>query len=93
MRSPVEISDELGDVVGQLMREGLSPQTHARLEHAIGDKGLGGSGSSGDFGSLIGSMFGGQAGGQASSGGSGGVGDVVHQRQPWGPAPTEPVHA
>lgn len=66
-----------GDVVGQLMREGLSPQTHARLEHAIGDKGLGGSGSSSDLGSLIGSMFGGQPGGQASSGGSGGLGDVL----------------
>jgi uncharacterized membrane protein YebE (DUF533 family) len=59
----------LGDVVGQLMREGLSPQTRSRIEHAAG----GGADSSGGLGQIIGSMLGGQAGGQ----GSGGLGGLL----------------
>ncbi len=63
----------LGDVVGQLMRDGLSPQTHSRIEHAMGERGLGGVDSSGGLGGLIGNIFGGQSGGQ----GAGGLGDVL----------------
>jgi hypothetical protein len=60
-------SDESWDVVGQLMREGLSPQTRSRIEHAAG----GGEDSSGGLGQIIGSMLGRQAG--QGSGGLGGL--------------------
>ena len=45
------------------MREGLSPQTRSRIEHAAG-----GGADTGGLGQSIGSMLGGQTGGQGSSG-------------------------
>ncbi len=62
----------LGDVVGQLLREGLSSQTRSRLEHSVGESGLGGLGTGGGLGDLLGSVLGG-----GSSGSSGGLGDLV----------------
>ena len=62
-----------GDIVGELMREGLSPQTRGRIEHALGDTGLGGSAGGADIGGLLGNMF----GGQQVEGGSGGLGDLL----------------
>lgn len=69
----------LGDVVGQLMRDGLNPQTQGRIEHAIGEQGLGAAGNSPDLGALLGGLFG--AGGTSGQGGggqgAGGLGDVL----------------
>ncbi len=73
----------LGDVVGQLMRDGLNPQTKGRIEHAVGEQGLGAAGNAPDLGALLGGLLGGQsggqsAGGQATSGASaGGLGDLL----------------
>lgn len=75
----------LGDVVGQLMRDGLNPKTQGRIEHAVGEQGLGGAAGSPDLGALLGGLFGGggqttsgqAASGQGASGGSGGLGDVL----------------
>ena len=73
----------LGDVVGQLMRDGLSPQTQNRIEHAVGTDGLGAAGNSPDLGALLGGLLGGQAGGgstgaQGAGGqGAGGLADVL----------------
>lgn len=62
-----------GDVIGQLMRDGLSPQTQGRIEHAVGADGLGTAGNSPDLGALLGGLLGGQAGG----GSAGGIGEVL----------------
>lgn len=64
-----------GDIVGELMRQGMSPQTQQRIEHATGPDGLGGASGAPDLGAVLGSVFG---GGQSSGGGSaGGLGDVL----------------
>jgi uncharacterized membrane protein YebE (DUF533 family) len=73
----------LGDVIGQLMRDGLSPQTQNRIEHAVSADGLGSAGNSPDLGALLGSLLGGQAGSGSASGqdagslGAGSLGDVL----------------
>jgi hypothetical protein len=54
----------LGDIVGQLMREGLSPQTQNRIEHAVGADGLGAPGNSPYLGALLGGLLGGLSKGQ-----------------------------
>jgi uncharacterized membrane protein YebE (DUF533 family) len=51
----------LGDIVGQLMRDGLSPATQKRLQNAIGESGIGGLGSDGGIGEMLGSVLGGGA--------------------------------
>lgn len=64
-----------GDIVGELMRQGMSPQTQQRIEHATGPNGLGGESGAPDLGAVLGSVLG---GGQSSGGGSaGGLGDVL----------------
>ena len=64
-----------GDIVGELMRQGMSPQTQQRIEHATGPNGLGGESGAPDLGAVLGSVFG---GGESSGGGSaGGLGDVL----------------
>jgi len=69
----------LGDIVGELMRQGMAPQTKQRIEHATGVNGLGSATGSPDLGALLGSMLGGGSGGQSSAGGQsgGGLGDVL----------------
>ena len=73
----------LVDVIGQLMRDGLSPQTQNRIEHAVSADGLGSAGNSPDLGALLGSLLGGQAGSGSASGqdagslGAGSLGDVL----------------
>ncbi|MEM7461354.1 MAG: tellurite resistance TerB family protein [Pseudomonadota bacterium] len=62
----------LGDVVGQLLRDGISPQTKSRIEHAIGENGLGGAN-----GPDIGSLFKNVLAGQSGQSGAGGIGDVL----------------
>lgn len=61
-----------GDVVGTSMREGLSPQTRSRIEHAIGDGGIGAPGATQGLDQMLGSLFG-QGGSAQQSGGLGGL--------------------
>ena len=67
----------LGDVVGQLMKQGMNPATQSRLQHAMGEGGLGG------LGDILGSALGGSSSGgsaaAASQGGglAGGLGGLL----------------
>jgi len=61
----------LDAVVGQLMRSGLSPTSRARLEHSMGENGLGGSGGSGGLGDILSGMLGEGATGASAAGGGG----------------------
>ena len=72
----------LGDIVGQLMRDGLSPATQQRLQNAVGEGGLGGlGGSAGGSGlnDLLGSVLGGGRTGDSPATGSdqGGLGGLL----------------
>lgn len=68
----------LGDVVGELMRQGMSPQTKQRIEHATGSNGLGGASGAPDLGAVLGSILAGSDGGQSGgSQGSGSLGDIL----------------
>jgi uncharacterized membrane protein YebE (DUF533 family) len=58
----------LGDVVGQLMKQGMNPATQSRLQHAIGEGGLGG------LGDILGSALGGSSSGGSAGGQGGGSG-------------------
>ena len=60
----------MGDVVGQLMREGLSPATQDRLQHAVGRSGLGG------LGDALNSVLGGNKPGSADGGLGGLLGSI-----------------
>ena len=67
-----------GDIVGELIRQGMSPQTQERIEHATGPDGLGGAEGSADLGAILGSILGGSSSGSASGGSaSGGLGDIL----------------
>jgi uncharacterized membrane protein YebE (DUF533 family) len=63
-----------GDIVGELMRQGMSPQTQSRVEHATGPAGLGSASGSADLGAILGSVLGGSSSGGGSAGG---LGDVL----------------
>ncbi|MDJ0513742.1 MAG: DUF533 domain-containing protein, partial [Methyloceanibacter sp.] len=63
-----------GDIVGEMLRQGMSPQTQQRIEHATGPQGLGGEQGSADLGAILGSVLGGSSSG---SGSAGGLGDVL----------------
>jgi uncharacterized membrane protein YebE (DUF533 family) len=63
-----------GDIVGELMRQGMSPQTQSRVEHATGPAGLGSASGSADLGAVLGSVLGGSSSGGGSAGG---LGDVL----------------
>lgn len=63
----------LDAVVGQLMRSGLSPTSRARLEHSMGENGLGGSGGSGGLGDILSGMLGDGATDPSATGGGGGL--------------------
>lgn len=58
-----------GDIVGELMRQGMSPQTQSRVEHATGPSGLGNTSGSADLGAILGSVLGGSSSGGGSAGG------------------------
>ncbi|HBF60057.1 MAG TPA: DUF533 domain-containing protein [Methyloceanibacter sp.] len=68
-----------GDVVGELIRQGVSPQTQQRVEHATGPSGLGSAGGSADLGAILGSVLGGASSGSGTSSGgaAGSLGDVL----------------
>ena len=57
----------LSDVVGQMLKEGVTPATRGRLEHSVGQNGLG------SLGDVLGGMLGGAGGQQAGAGGLGGL--------------------
>ncbi|MEM8575922.1 MAG: tellurite resistance TerB family protein [Pseudomonadota bacterium] len=63
-----------GDIVGEMLRQGMSPQTQQRIEHATGPQGLGGEQGSADLGAILGSVLGGSSSGGGSAGG---LGDVL----------------
>lgn len=74
-----------GDIVGQMLQQGVGGQTANRLEHALGEGGLGGllgglqgaqGGQSGGLGDMLGGLLGGQAGSQAG-GQQGGLGGLL----------------
>lgn len=70
----------LNAVVGQLLREGMSPSSRARLEHSTGPRGLGGLDTSGGLGGMLSSMLGGGAETRMSGGGGdllGGIGKML----------------
>lgn len=58
-----------GDIVGELMRQGMSPQTQSRVEHATGPSGLGNASGSADLGAILGGVLGGSSSGGGSAGG------------------------
>jgi uncharacterized membrane protein YebE (DUF533 family) len=73
-----------GNIVGQLMREGMSPATQSRLQNAVGQNGLGG------LGDILGNAMGGagasgsgsgQGAGQGAGQGGGGLGDLLGSLQ------------
>lgn len=81
----------LGDIVGQMLQQGMASQSRSRLEHSMGPQGLGGVPG---LGELLGAVLGGQGraaggggladilggvlgGGTARSGGGGGLGDLL----------------
>jgi uncharacterized membrane protein YebE (DUF533 family) len=70
----------LNTVVGQLLREGMSPASRTRLEHSTGPSGLGAVDTSGGLGSMLNNMLGGQAEGRSAGGEGGllgGIGDAL----------------
>lgn len=76
-----------GDIVGQMLQQGMASQSRSRLEHSMGPQGLGGvpglgdllgavlGGRGGAAGGGLGDILGGALGGQASR--SGGLGDLL----------------
>lgn len=66
----------LNAVVGQLLREGMSPSSRARLEHSTGPRGLGGLDTTGGLGDMLSSVLGGSAAGRTSGGGGGVLGGI-----------------
>jgi uncharacterized membrane protein YebE (DUF533 family) len=59
----------LGNILGQILQQGMAGQSRSRLEHTVGPEGLGGMPGLGD---LLGAVLGGNAGGR-----SGGLGDLL----------------
>jgi uncharacterized membrane protein YebE (DUF533 family) len=60
-----------GNIIEQVLRQGMGGQSRARLEHSVGPQGLGGVPG---LGELLGAVLGGQASGRSAGGG--GLGDV-----------------
>ena len=60
---------DLGNLVGQMLQQGMSGSTGTRIEHALGSRGLGGQSGIED---VLGSLMGGRGGSARSTGQSGG---------------------
>ncbi|MBS0552261.1 MAG: DUF533 domain-containing protein, partial [Proteobacteria bacterium] len=60
-----------GNIIGQILQQGMASQGRSRLERTLGSSGLGGGGGLGD---LLGAVLG---GGGAPAGGGGGLGDLL----------------
>lgn len=64
-----------GNIIGQLLQQGMAANSRERLDHALGAQGLGGMDG---LGELLGSLAGGQGGRQsAARGNTGGLGDLL----------------
>ncbi|ENO88766.1 tellurite resistance TerB family protein [Thauera linaloolentis] len=61
-----------GNIIGQILQQGMANQSRSRLDHTLGPAGLGGVG---DLGDLLGTVLG--AGGGGRGGAGGGLGDVL----------------
>ncbi|TAH50304.1 MAG: tellurite resistance TerB family protein [Betaproteobacteria bacterium] len=61
-----------GNIIGQILQQGMASQSRSRLEHTLGPSGLGGAGGLGD---LLGAVLG--AGGGAAAGSGGGLSDLL----------------
>ncbi|MCO6441085.1 MAG: tellurite resistance TerB family protein [Nitrococcus mobilis] len=59
----------LGNVIGQLLQQGMASQSRSKLERAVGPQGLGGT-DGGTLEQMLGGLLGGQAGGRNASGGA-----------------------
>ncbi|MBV2264860.1 MAG: tellurite resistance TerB family protein [Thauera sp.] len=81
----------LGNILGQILQQGMGQQGRSRLDHAIGTGGIGdvlggilggqvaggaGGGQGGGLGDLLGGVLGGGRGGSAA-GGMGGLGEIL----------------
>ena len=69
-----------GNIIGQLLQQGMANQSRGRLDHALGDQGLGGMGGLEDIlGGLLGGQGSAQQGAQsnATGSGSGGLGGLL----------------
>ncbi|MBR0565168.1 tellurite resistance TerB family protein [Azoarcus sp. L1K30] len=64
-----------GNIIGQLLQQGMAANSRERLDHALGARGLGGMDG---LGELLGSLAGGQGGRQSTArGDTGGLGDLL----------------
>jgi len=69
-----------GNIIGQLLQQGMANQSRGRLDHALGDQGLGGMGGLED---MLGGLLGGQGSAQqspqsnAAGSGAGGLGGLL----------------
>ena len=69
-----------GNIIGQLLQQGMANQSRGRLDHALGSQGLGGMGG---LEEMLGGLLGGQGGAQQSpqsnamGGGGGGLGGLL----------------
>lgn len=61
-----------GNIIGQILQQGMASQSRSRLDHTLGSSGLGGAGGLGD---LLGTVLGAGGGGRGSAGG--GLADVL----------------
>ncbi len=75
----------LGNILGQILQQGMSGQGRSRLDHAVGAGGigellgglLGGQGGGGAAGGGLGDLLGAALGGGRSNAGAGGLGDLL----------------
>lgn len=63
-----------GNILGQILQQGMAGQGRSRLEHTLGPSGLGGMGGLGD---LLGAVLGAGGARSAGTGGGGGLGDLL----------------
>ncbi|MFT3758489.1 tellurite resistance TerB family protein [Thauera sp.] len=61
-----------GNIIGQILQQGMASQSRSRLDHTLGSSGLGGAGGLGD---LLGTVLGAGGGGRGAAGG--GLADVL----------------
>uniref|UniRef100_UPI00311D63C0 DUF533 domain-containing protein n=1 Tax=Thauera sp. SDU_THAU2 TaxID=3136633 RepID=UPI00311D63C0 len=61
-----------GNIIGQILQQGMASQSRSRLDHTLGSSGLGGVGGLGD---LLGTVLGAGGGGRGAAGG--GLADVL----------------
>lgn len=63
-----------GDIIGQMLQQGMTGSTRGRVEHSLGPQGLGSAGGQGGIESILGNLMGGQSG---AGGQQGGLGDLL----------------